>query len=168
MEKKTVWFSMLKKVVPADYEDWLESLALEGWNIEKINQFSSIKIDFVKTEPRKYRYVFDLNAFPNKDYQNIYTQFGWELVGNMASCFIWRKEYTNICPESFIDKESTIKRNKRVRNAVIAAFTLVLTQITVDFFFIQRKEKVIQIIILSFIAVYLLWVIKKIQYHIDT
>lgn len=89
-------------------------------------------------------------------------------VGNMASCFIWRKEYTDICPESFTDKESTIKRNKRVRNAVIAAFVLVLTQITVDFFFIQRKEKIMQIIILSFIAVYLLWVIKKIQYHIDT
>lgn len=35
MEKKTVWFSAFRRVVPADYEQWLETLALQGWNIDR-------------------------------------------------------------------------------------------------------------------------------------
>lgn len=79
--KKTVWFSVLRNVVPADYEVWLERLAREGWNVERISQLSFIRMTFRKTEPRQYRCIFDLNAFQKEDYRSIYEQFGWEYVG---------------------------------------------------------------------------------------
>ena len=90
---KTVWFSAYRWVVPADYEAWLETLAKQGWNLQRIRQWDSIRMTFHKTEPKQYRYVFDLNAFPKKDYKATYQQFSWEFMGQMASCFIWRKEY---------------------------------------------------------------------------
>ena len=81
---------------------------------------------FHKTEPKRYRYVFDLNAFPRKEYTATYEQFGWEFMGQMASCFIWRKEYPGQRPESFTDQDSLTRRNKRVRNAVLACFLVAL------------------------------------------
>ena len=83
---KTVWFSAYRWVVPADYEAWLETLAKQGWNLQRIRQWDSIRMTFHKTEPKQYRYVFDLNAFPKKDYKATYQQFGWEFMGQMASC----------------------------------------------------------------------------------
>lgn len=76
---KTVWFSAYRWVVPADYEAWLETLAKQGWTLQRIRQWDSIRMTFHKTEPKQYRYVFDLNAFPKKDYKATYQQFSWDL-----------------------------------------------------------------------------------------
>ncbi|MDR0929852.1 MAG: DUF2812 domain-containing protein, partial [Oscillospiraceae bacterium] len=70
--------------------------------------------------------VFDLNLRPTKDYRQTYAQFGWELVGNLSNCFIWRKAYTDARPESFTDQESLRRRNLRVRNAIAACLALAL------------------------------------------
>lgn len=177
MEKKTIWFAMFRNVVPADFEHLLESLALKGWNIDKIGQFSSMKMDFIQSEPKKYRYVFDLHAFPKKDYKEIYEQFGWEFVGQMSNCFVWRKEYNDQRPESFSDLESLMKRNKRVRNAVAACFVLLLAAIAAILIGIglsiynDKGEKVVELVLellfISFIASYLGWVVKKINRNIE-
>lgn len=81
---------------------------------------------FTKTESKRYRYVFDLNAFPTKEYKSIYEQLGWVFVGKMASFFIWRKEYSSSRPESFTDRESLIKRNQQVINALTACFAVMI------------------------------------------
>ncbi len=124
--KKTVWFSAFTKVVPADYENWLEDLASQGWHAERIGQWSSIFLTLRKGEPRRYRYVYDMQAIPGKDYKATYEQFGWEFVGQMASALIWRKEYTGERPESFSDAESLEKRNRRVMYAASVSFFLFL------------------------------------------
>ncbi|MCH4198725.1 MAG: DUF2812 domain-containing protein [Clostridium tyrobutyricum] len=124
--KKTIWLSVFRNFVPTDYENWLEQLALQGWNIDHINQWSSIIMTFHRSEPKKYRYIFDLQVFSKEDYKNTYEQFGWEFVGKMASCFIWRKEYTNKRPESFTSRESLEKRNKQVIYAVSISFIIFL------------------------------------------
>ncbi len=177
MHKKAIWFALFRKVVPADYEEWMENLASEGWNIDRIGQFSSIRMTFNKTGPKKYRYVFDLNAFPRKDYVDIYSQFGWELVGRMSNCFVWRKEYKDIRPESFSDKESIVKRNKRTRNAVAACLILFLAGILGTFTGIGIKiyfgktdgipELVLQAAFLGAVSYYLWRVIAKIQQSIE-
>ncbi|RCX18832.1 uncharacterized protein DUF2812 [Anaerobacterium chartisolvens] len=177
MDKKTVWFALFRNVVPADYESWMEKLASEGWNVNKIGQFSSIKMTFNKTSPKKYRYVFDLNAFPRKDYIDIYKQFGWELVGKMSSCFVWRKEYEGVRPESFTDKESIIKRNKRTRNAVAACMILLLAGtlgtlagIGIKIYFGKTggiPELVLQAVFLGTVSYYLWRVVAKIQQSIE-
>jgi len=115
--KKVVWLSAFKHVIPADYENWLEEMALQGWNIDRIGQWSSIRLVFMRTPPKKYRYVYDIQPNPKKDYRATYEQFGWECVGIMASCFIWRKEYSDERPEAFSDMQSIKDRNKRVVRA---------------------------------------------------
>ena len=123
---KTVWLSGFRNVVPADYENWLEQLALQGWNINHVGQWSSVVMTFHRSEPKKYRYIYDIQVFPKKEYKATYEQFGWEFVGQMASCFIWRKLYTDKRPESFTSLESLEKRNKQVVSAVSVSFIIFL------------------------------------------
>lgn len=120
--KKIVWLSAFKHIIPADYENWLEEMALQGWNIDKIGQWSSFYLTFTRTDPKSYRYVYDIQPKPKKDYKEIYEQFGWEFVGIMSSCFIWRKEYYQERPEAFSDMHSIEERNKRVIRAVSVSF----------------------------------------------
>ncbi|MDR0896249.1 MAG: DUF2812 domain-containing protein [Oscillospiraceae bacterium] len=126
MNKKTVILPAFRHVVPSDFEAMMEKYALEGWNVDVLNPINSMYITFHKTEPKKYRYVFDLNLRPTKDYRQTYEQFGWALVGNLSSCFIWRKAYTDVRPESFTDRESLMRRNLRVRNALAFCLALAL------------------------------------------
>ena len=169
---KTVWLSPFRNVVPADYENWLEQLALQGWNIDHIGQWSSVAMTFYRSEPKKYRYVYDLQAFPKKGYKSIYQQFGWEFVGQMASCFIWRKEYTDKRPESFTSRESLEKRNKQVVSAVSVSFIIFLivsivliTSFTISFSSLSTGDIVqfiFGIILSSAFTVYLSYVMRKI------
>ena len=174
---KTVWFSAYRWVVPADYEAWLETLAKQGWNLQRIRQWDSIRMTFHKTEPKQYRYVFDLNAFPKKDYKATYQQFGWEFMGQMASCFIWRKEYTGERPESFTDQDSLTRRNKRVRNAVLACFLIALLGLigaavgmAVHAAFQQYRGLyglAPAFLICLFFVLYLSWVLRKISRNLS-
>lgn len=122
--KKIKWLTTFRCVVPVDYERWFEELAQKGWSPQKISQFSSIAMTFAKTEPKKYRYVFDLQAMPKADYKATYEAFGWEFVGQMASAFVWRKQYEKERPESFTDNETRIARSKRFTVAVFSSFIL--------------------------------------------
>lgn len=175
--KKIVLLPVFQKVVPADFEYWMESLALEGWNVDTLGQFSSLAMVFHKTEPHQYRYVFDLNAFPNSEYKSIYQQLGWEFVGQMSSCFVWRKSYETERPESFTDQESLQKRNKRVRNAVLVALTLFLVTFAALLVgagicaYVGKTEKIIELGISACVAaafsLYLWWVTHKINQNME-
>jgi hypothetical protein len=177
MKTKTYWFALFRKVVPADFEAWLEQLASEGWNVDKLGQISSMKMTFHKTEPKKYRYVFDLNAFKVKDYKRTYEQFGWEFVGQMSNCFVWRQEYTDTRPESFTDSESLVRRNKRVRNAIIGTLMFFIAGIITGLVgigvcaAIGRQEKILEIVFtvlfMSAFSTYLAWVIRQINKNLD-
>ncbi len=70
--KKTVFFPAFKRVVPSDFENWLEGMAAEGWHIERVRQWSSIIMIFIKGEPKKYRFVYDVRAVAGKDYISTY------------------------------------------------------------------------------------------------
>lgn len=175
--KKSVWLSTFRYVVPADYEAWLEKKASEGWVVERVGQWSSIRLVFHKTEPKKYRYIFDINVHPKADYMETYKQFGWDFIGQMASCFIWRKEYSGERPESFSDTGSVEKRNKNVMNAVMVSFIMFLVAflaVALSFIFTfygLNTSDIIQFVIglvlsLSF-ALYLGWVIVKIYRNRD-
>jgi hypothetical protein len=81
---------------------------------------------FEKSGTGKYRYVVDMQPAPKKDYKQIYTDFGWEYIGQMASAHVWRKKYTDERPESFSDAPSREARNKRFIAAVTVSFTIFL------------------------------------------
>lgn len=177
MEKKTVWFSALRHVAPVDYELWLESLAAEGWNIDRVGQTSSTYMVFTKTEPKQYRYVFDLNAFPTEDYFNTYTQFGWECIGHMSSCYIWRKAYSGVRPEAFSDRESRVRRNKRVKTVLLICFSFLLLAIAAAAVGIgvaawqgetgDCAALGVNIVLFGLLAGYLWWAARQIDRHME-
>ena len=124
-DKKIVLFPGYRYVVPADFERWLEKMASAGWHIDRISQWSSLFMVFRRGEPQKYRFVYDLQAVPRKDYRAIYEQFGWEYLGRMASIYIWRKAYRDRRPEAFSDRDSIIHRNRRTIAAISSLYVLV-------------------------------------------
>jgi len=124
--KKIVFFPFFKRVVPSDFENWLEKMAADGWHIDRVRQGSSLIMVFIKGLPKRYRYVYDLRAIANKDYISTYEQFGWQHLGKMASVNIWRMEYSGNRPEAFTDKESIRGRNKRTVFAISFSFILTL------------------------------------------
>ncbi|HEX9060509.1 MAG TPA: DUF2812 domain-containing protein, partial [Clostridia bacterium] len=67
-KSKKALFSAFRYFIPADYEAWFEKLAEEGWHPQKVGQWSSVVMNFAKGEPKKYRYVVDMQAVPKKDY----------------------------------------------------------------------------------------------------
>lgn len=170
--KKTIWFSAFKYVIPAEYENWLEKMAIQGWNIDQIGQWSSIRLQFTKTNPKKYRYVYDIQTNPKNDYQATYEQFGWQFVGVMASCHLWRMEYSGERPEAFSDQKSLEYRNKQVVSAVSvsmflfsAAFIITSLSLGITFHTLTTSD-IIQLIVFllfsGFIVIYLAWVMRKI------
>ena len=173
MERKAVWFSAFRWVVPADYERWLEDQALQGWQADKIGQWSSLRMTFTRTESRRFRYVFDFNAYPNRDYLNSYEQFGWEPVGQMASCFIWRKEYSGQRPEAFTDGQSMQARNRRVRNAVLVCLILFavgtlgsLVGAGINLAMADSEDALsfsLEALLFACFSLYLWWVVRQIQ-----
>ncbi|MFD1178024.1 DUF2812 domain-containing protein [Paenibacillus puldeungensis] len=125
-QKKTVLLSAFRHVIPADYEQWFENLAAQGWHPQHIGQWSSIVMRFTKGNPERYSYVVDLQAVPRKDYKPTYEEFGWEFVGQMASAYVWRKKYADKRPESFTDQEQLNERNKRFIWAISFSFIIFL------------------------------------------
>ena len=125
-DKKVVWFSAFRHVIPADYENWLEQMAAEGWHVGHLRQWSSMYMTFTRDEPKKYRFVYDPQVSPRKDYIPTYEQFGWEYLGRMASAHFWRKEYDGERPEAFSDKDSKTARNRRNLRAISVSFFIFL------------------------------------------
>ena len=124
--KKIVFFPAFKRVVPSDFENWLEDMAAKGWHIERVRQWSSIIMIFIKGEPKKYRFVYDVHPIAGKEYISTYEQFGWENLGRMASVNMWRMEYKDERPEAFTDKDSMASRNNRTIAAVSVSFSIFL------------------------------------------
>ena len=46
MTTKHEWFAAFRYVVPADFENWLEAQARDGWLCEHVGQWSSIRMTF--------------------------------------------------------------------------------------------------------------------------
>ena len=86
---------------------------------------------FRKGEPKKYRFVYDPQVSPRKEYIATYEQFGWEYLGRMASAHIWRMEYDDKRPEAFSDHASNVKRNRSNFVAVSVSFIIFLVTVLV-------------------------------------
>jgi len=130
-DRKIVLFSAFRYLLPSDYENWLERMAAEGWHINRFRQWSSIVMTFRRGEPKRYRFVYDPQVSPRKEYIATYEQFGWEYLGRMASAHFWRMEYEGERPEAFSDQESIVRRNKRTIAAVSVSFSIFLITVLV-------------------------------------
>lgn len=171
-ERKIIWFSFAKRFIPADYEIWLEKMSLEGWEIDKIGRWSSIITTFKRCTPTKYRYIYDVQVTPQQHYITTFKDFGWELTGQMGSCYLWRKEYADVRPESFTTKESLEIRNKQMFAGVSYSFftflaILLILGICFTVFYRDLNSTELLQYMLGFVfsgllAVYLGYVMRKI------
>jgi hypothetical protein len=123
-DRKIALFSAFRYLLPSDYENWLERMAAEGWHINRFRQWNSIFMIFRKGAPKRYRFAYDPQVSPRKEYIPTYEQFGWEYLGRMASAHFWRMEYERERPEAFSDHESIVKRNRRTIAAVSVSFLI--------------------------------------------
>ena len=129
--RKIEFFSAFRYLLPSDYENWLEQMATEGWHINHFRQWNSIFMIFQRGEPKTYRFVYDPQASPRKDYIATYKQFGWKYLGCMASAHFWRMEYEGERPQAFSDQEGLIDRNRRNIIAVSVSFFIFLAAVIV-------------------------------------
>jgi len=124
MSARREWFAAFRNVAPADLEEWLEGKARDGWILDHIGQWSSVLMTFRKDEPAKYRYVADMQVSPRRDYLSTYQDAGWENVGRMASCYLWRRPYTGARPDAFTDEETVRARSNRFFGAVLISIAV--------------------------------------------
>ena len=125
-EKMVKWLSPYIHSDPVEYEEYLEKYALQGWHPVKVGYWNSMRMVFVKSQPKQYRYVVDFQPILRQEYKQLHQDLGWELCGMMSSVVVWRKEYIAERPELFSDKESLECRNKRFSNAIGAIFFVFL------------------------------------------
>ncbi len=159
--------------VPAEYEEWLENLAQQGYHPNKINHWTSTFLIFKKGEPKKYRYVLDMQPFVKKEYFETYKDFGWEHCGQMSSTYLWRMEYTDERPESFTDTSALKERNRRFVKAISFSFILfVVTFLIIAATFIINRndcgtagivQYTLGLVLSGFITLYLGNVMRKIN-----
>jgi hypothetical protein len=128
-DRKVVYFSVFRHLLPSDYENWLEHMAAEGWHINHFRQWNSIVMTFHRGKPKKYRFVYDPQVSPREEYIATYQQFGWEYLGRMASAHIWRMEYEGERPQAFSDQEGLVDRNRRNLIAVSVSFFIFLAAV---------------------------------------
>jgi len=84
---------------------------------------------FQRGKPKKYRFIYDPQVSPRKEYIATYEQFGWEYLGRMASAHIWRMEYEGERPQAFSDREGLVDRNRRNLIAVSVSFFIFLAAV---------------------------------------
>jgi len=171
-DTKRAWMSAFRYVVPAEYERWFEEQEAQGWHVEKIGQWSSLLMTFRKDKPRQYRYVVDMQFSHRSDYIDMYEQFGWEYVGQMASAYIWRREYAGERPESFTDTENIERRSRRFAIAVLInliLFSLAAVAVAIGFIVTfsdtdggQKAQFILGMALCAAFAGYLWYVLRKI------
>ena len=125
-DRKIVYFSAFRHLLPSDYENWLERMAADGWHIHHFRQWNSLFMTFQRDKPKKYRFVYDPQVAPRPEYIATYEQFGWEYLGSMASAHFWRMEYEGERPQAFSDLEGLVDRNRRNAIAISVSFFIFL------------------------------------------
>lgn len=123
---RVFWLIPFRHVIPADLERWFEQRAAEGLVVDRVGQWSSIRMSLTRQTPATYRYVVDVQAAPRSDYRATYEDLGWEHVGQMSSLHVWRRAYTGRRPEAFTDRTSATGRNLRFAVAAGAAAGMLL------------------------------------------
>lgn len=95
-------------------EAWLESMAAEGWHLDKVGALG--RYQFVRGEPARVAYRIDFwpNQGRDTSYEQLFRDAGWELAGNTVGWSFWRHPYVDgAAPEIFTDKASKIAKYGR-------------------------------------------------------
>ncbi len=108
-------------------EAWLRSMSQKGWHLFSVGLPCIYR--FRAGEPRDYIYRSDYQIYKKKDeedYLQLFSDAGWEHVGQMSASHYFRKEAREgEAPEIYTDVESKVAKYKRVL-AFLAFFAVIL------------------------------------------
>jgi hypothetical protein len=98
-------------------ESWLGQMSAEGWHLRSVHL--PCVYTFAQGEPCQYIYRLDYMPLKNQDkfqeYQQIFTDAGWEYLGEMSNWRYWRTlAKSSNSPEIFTDRESKIRKYQRL------------------------------------------------------
>ncbi len=111
----------ITKILPSEYEEWLETFEAEGWHLEKVS-FAGYRHRFSRRSTCKVAYCYDYQDRKDASYLSLFQDAGWELVFKSCGFYLWRMEYEGERPEAFTDPESLGSRLKRLANMYTAIF----------------------------------------------
>jgi hypothetical protein len=111
--KKTRWFWPWQD---EKEEAWLESMSAEGYHLRQVGLMG--RYTFEQGSPRAYTYRLDyllLDKNKRADYLQMFTDAGWEHIGEMSNWQYWRKaNLDGEAEEIFSDNESKVKKYQRL------------------------------------------------------
>ncbi len=124
----------LKYIHPADLEYFLSEHAAEGWELQPLNDTTSLFYYVFREEKvRKCRYVVDATSLPKNMYMDKLIGDGWEYLGTSMNCYIWRKYYDDgQAPKNFSDK-ACLKKHCTNLGIVLALALLLLIATMIAF-----------------------------------
>jgi hypothetical protein len=119
-------------------ESWLGEMSSRGYHLSVVSFPGFYK--FNGGQPRSYIYRLDYQPYFKKDrddYLQIFTDAGWEHIGEMNAWQYFRKEAVpGEQPEIFTDNESKINKYKRLLGYLciflLPLWTVFIIQISVD------------------------------------
>jgi hypothetical protein len=110
--KRTKWFWPWQD---EKEEAWLEEMSSEGWHLSSVHL--PCIYTFKRGEPRRYTYRLDYMPLNRADkiqeYKQIFSDAGWEYLGEMSNWRYWRALGSN-ATEIFTDRESKIRKYQRL------------------------------------------------------
>ena len=114
-------------------EGWLRKMSQEGWHLSKIEPLGTYT--FKEGEPDDYIYRMDYqNKMKNElvDYYQIFSDAGWEHIGEVAGWHYFRKIYqADDTTEIFTDAESKIAKYQRLLLYLIFPIVLIINSIVI-------------------------------------
>jgi hypothetical protein len=111
-------------------EKWLEEMAAKGWFLDKVSPYL---YSFTKGTPKRIVYRLDYkNSFDKdySDYQNLYKDSNWELVGVFSNWHYYKTSSENqISPEIFNSDRSKAQKYRRLLYFVLPLGLLIVSPI---------------------------------------
>jgi hypothetical protein len=96
-------------------EAWLNEMSLKGFHLASPQ---GATYHFEQHEPKNYVYRLDFRDWNTnqQDYEQIFTDAGWEYIGSMGGWEYFRKEATSSdMPEIYTDADSKIQKYRRLQ-----------------------------------------------------
>jgi len=122
MIRKSKWFWPWQD---AEEEAWLEQMSREGLHLKRAQIMA--QYDFVPGQPTDYIYRLDfqssLNNKKKDEYLHLFSDMGWEYLGEMGSWQYFRKNsQSGEASEIFTDPETKIQKYKRFLTWFVVSF----------------------------------------------
>lgn len=113
MDKRSYLYAF-SKISPSDMEDDLNQKAGEGLLLRPFKTEGILYFDFYDTTKEKCKYIVDGKPISEESYIAKHKEEGWEFIGSIFECYVWKKTFTEEIPKNFASKASLYSHCKKM------------------------------------------------------